>query len=579
MRQIILLTLIVCWSSLTNVYAQAPAASPAPPTARRTGAIAGRVIVEDGALAGGTQVSLSPVGATSFGSNMGSLADEEGNFTINNLEARAYRVFASMPGYVSTGEDETWRHARIGDVLTVNLVKGGVITGKVTAPSGDPVIGLMISATRVRDAEGKSVVARSNNSMPAQTDDRGVYRIYGLSAGAYVVGAGDASFVFTASPYLGDKPVYHPSSARETAAEVLVQPGAVASGIDIQYRSDPGLTVSGKITGALASSEQGGVNVNLSAPGTPNHVASTFVQPTSSNNGFELRGVPNGDYDVSAYRYGQMGLVTARSQPRRIRVANSDVGGVELTLAPLASISGTVALESLPDPKPEEKTLCVKGRPHSVYEVLLNVRTTPAAQTTGDQTTSSETVPDDKGAFAINGLDPGNYRLFTNLPDEGWYLKSIAVNQAAPATNAAANAKRPAAGEAGLFALKSGEKVAGVTVTLAEGAAQVSGKLVGKSSRRWHVHLVPADAALANDALRYGETRARADGTFKLGNLAPGKYWLIAKPLAADESLEAPPRPLAWDATARAALRKEAEAAAQVVELGACMRLSDYQLK
>ena len=80
------------------------------------------------------------------------------------------------------------------------------------------------------------------------------------------------------------------------------------------------------------------------------------------------------------------------------------------------------------------------------------------------------------------------------------------------------------------------------------------------------------------DLRRYGEAVVRSDGTFALTNLAPGKYWLIAKPVAADDVNERTPRPLAWDAAARAALRKAAAAGQQTVELGSCMRISEYKL-
>lgn len=66
--------------------------------------------------------------------------------------------------------------------------------------------------------------------------------------------------------------------------------------------------------------------------------------------------------------------------------------------------------------------------------------------------------------------------------------------------------------------------------------------------------------------------------TVSQDDLAPGKYWLVVKAAQALEDGERLVRPLVWDATARAALRKDAEAAAQAVELGACMRLSDYKL-
>jgi hypothetical protein len=140
--------------------------------------------------------------------------------------------------------------------------------------------------------------------------------------------------------------------------------------------------------------------------------------------------------------------------------------------------------------------------------------------------------------------------------------------------------------------LKAGEKVSGVMVTVAEGAASVSGKAVpanapaetpaGKDSRppsRLRIHLVPAETAGANDVLRYADALARSDGSFLLTNIAPGKYWLVARAATDDEPIDEPPAPIAWDAIERAKLRKEAEAAKTEIELKPCQRVSDQIVK
>ena len=87
-----------------------------------------------------------------------------------------------------------------------------------------------------------------------------------------------------------------------------------------------------------------------------------------------------------------------------------------------------------------------------------------------------------------------------------------------------------------------------------------------------------ADPAAAENVLRYYETHLRADGSFQFQALAPGKYWVLTRQLPEDYSLERPPRPVAWESTERAKLRREAEAAKQELALTACQRLSDYKL-
>ena len=542
-------------------------------TPRRTGSINGRVVTEDGALVSGARVFIGAIGDRTPTPGRNITLDDDGNFTVNNLEARGYRVAASLPGYVTAGEDDAWRVARLGDTVTVMLTKGGVITGRVTNDSGEPVIGLMMQAARVKDVNGKpiNVAVNTGGGSMSATDDRGLYRVYGLSAGSYVVSTQNANMIVNGSPYAGLVTTFYPSNTREGATEVQVTPGSETGGIDIRFRAELGHSISGKVAGAVpgaadTSMVARGVSVRLTLPGTQQTLAQSFVQTGRDQFGFELKGIANGEYEISAMNFQPDGA-NAISPTRRITVRNADVGGVELVLASLAAISGKFVIEPAAGLKPEEQALCVKSRPAGLNEIVLNAQTVTARksfQTAMGQTAMGlgDTAPAEDGAFTIPSLEAGQYRLNMNLPGDGWYVKSVA----------------PPAGKTSLT-IASGEKFSGVVVTLTEGAAQIRGKWSGKATGKQRVHLVPADAALANDVLRYYEAAVSSDGTFALTQLAPGKYWLVVKAAQALVDGERLVRPLSWDAIARAALRKEAEAAAQAIELTACMRLSDYKLR
>ena len=142
--------------------------------------------------------------------------DADGNFKVTGLAHGAYSIIARAQGYVSI-EDQS-RKYRIGEIATIRMARGGVITGRVTDEFGEPIVGVRVSADRARDAEGKSVVAApAMNEMNASrmTDDRGVYRIYGLEAGAYVVGINAASSMLAGLGRISrEPPTYHPSSPR-----------------------------------------------------------------------------------------------------------------------------------------------------------------------------------------------------------------------------------------------------------------------------------------------------------------------------------------------------------------------------
>ena len=87
------------------------------------------------------------------------------------------------------------------------------------------------------------------------TDDRGIYRIYGLPAGNYLVWAGGPTYNPGVDPYDTDVPTYAPSSTRDTATEITVRSGEETTNVDIRYRGEPGHIVSGTVNGP--ASEQG----------------------------------------------------------------------------------------------------------------------------------------------------------------------------------------------------------------------------------------------------------------------------------------------------------------------------------
>jgi hypothetical protein len=188
----------------------------------------------------------------------------------------------------------------------------------------------------------------------------------------------------------------------------------------------------------------------------------------------------------------------------------------------------------------------------------------------------------EKGEFTINDVDPGHYRIGMRLPDENYYLKAVTAPSSVLARRGATAAVNHIS-RSGL-ALKQGEKLAGVTVTVAEGAASLRGKVAPEKAgarlpERLRAHLIPAEPNAADDVVRYAEAAVRADGAFVLTNLAPGKYWLMARIKPGDEPSDRPVRPTAWDASERAKLRKEAEAMKIEVELKPCQRVADQMIK
>ncbi len=174
--------------------------------------------------------------------------------------------------------------------------------------------------------------------------------------------------------------------------------------------------------------------------------------------------------------------------------------------------------------------------------------------------------------------------LHRATPNENWYVKAITAPASTSTPARAARSALQADIARNGITLKAGEKVAGVIVTIADGASGVSGKVVpategSRLPARLRIHLVPAEASAANDVLRYAEAFARSDGSSLLSNIAPGKYWLIARAAPDDEMSDSPPSPVARDSNERAKLHHEAMATKNEIEPQPCGRMKDYVLR
>jgi protocatechuate 3,4-dioxygenase beta subunit len=592
-------------TSPQNAATAAARADKTDKTKRAADTITGRVLGEGGEPLGGISVAAIPRSFTpNYRAPHTALTDDEGGFRVVGLEPGIYSVSASVPGYVTEPDPLTGRvggEYKPGDPATVRLVKGGVITGAATDAQGEPLVALGVRAYRVRDLDGRLPPPNAVYVGAGRTDDRGVYRIYGLQPGAYVVLAGgpsSASFGL-ASPYGADAPTFYPSSTRDTAAEVTVRAGAEAAGVDIRYRDEPGHRVTGKVEFQTPPSDPtNSVGLILSYASSNIQAATDYLNLSASGISFSFEGITDGDYDLQASITGRDGLVSV-APPQRVTVRGADVSGLRVTLAPLASVSGTLAVEPATEaeraragcegahaPLPPQETLIT-----ATFDRAASAKAQPAPRFS----LTREATPDDAGAFTLRSLEAGRYRLSVHPFDENLYVRSIQLpganapaTPAAPRTNIATQGTTRAAAAAAppareVLDIRSGQQLSGVVVRLAEGASALSGHVFAADGAQappyasLRVHLLPAEREHADDPLRFFETTPGADGAFSFKSLPPGRYLLLARVVA--DAHEAAPRPAFRDADARASLRREAEAAGTTVELQPCRRTSDFALR
>jgi hypothetical protein len=500
--------------------------------------------------------------------------DKDGAFQTRPLEPGLYFVSPYAPGLIrDPSAPATSSYFRPGDTVNFKMIKGGVITGSVKNANGDGLVAIPVRAIRIRTQNGDPIpfVGSSREMM---TDDRGTYRLYGLPAGTYIVSAGGQARPFGVGPtaYEGYAPTYAPSATRDTAMEIQVTNGS-ESPADIQFREESGHAISGTVAGAATSQGPQQWNANIVVFDVRNRAdVATASAFSASSFSFAVYGVPDGEYELYASQSSEIGDQMT-SQPVRIKIQGADVTGVRLTVAPLASIEGKVIFES------DQKAPCGKHRASAAVETMINGRryeprttskeTPPSDVPATARNTSRSGIVDGRGIFSIKNMPPGTYQIEPNATASGWYVRSVAIDR-----NAAANIPRDG------VALKRGDHVTGLTVTFAEGAAKLSGHLSAAEGQslplKLRVYLVPEDRVSAGNLYRFYETAAEKDGTFTIDNVAPGRYWIVAR--RAEENETGLTRLMRLDETLRATVLKEAEALKKAVAFKACEQVADFDL-
>jgi hypothetical protein len=163
-------------------------------TAVGTGSISGSVVLQGS----GTPVRHARVTLTGADLRGGRtvLSDENGNFVFAALPAGRFTLAASKTGFVAAtygarrpGRPGTPIQLAEGQQLTradLTMPRGSVITGIVVDEHGEPSPGTSVRALKYVMRTGERTVQPFGSD---QTDDRGIYRIYDLQPGEYLVTA------------------------------------------------------------------------------------------------------------------------------------------------------------------------------------------------------------------------------------------------------------------------------------------------------------------------------------------------------------------------------------------------------
>jgi hypothetical protein len=525
----------------------------------KTGDISGRVVGEIGEPLANASVWVRP--ATPQGLPVTSTTtNRDGVFKFSGLERGLYTVNAVMPAYLPKSPESSAAVQSTADAVTLVLIKGGVVTGTVTNSKGEPVEAIAIRVEMVLNEDGRKTAAISHEAV---TDDRGIYRVYGLPSGTYIVAADGANNYSPTgvNAFSIDVPTYAPSSSREEADQITVRVGEETSGVDIRYRGERGSTISGFVRGIRTGDRGFSLALTSLAENGPRWNTSF----RDANGEFALEGIPDGDYLLVATAYWNdrdRGL----SESMVLNVRGADIEGIEITATALASISGTVVLKELKEPVPA----CTdKQRPQfSATPVTAWHRVTQGAKKKPQFVWRLRSEnPNSQGNVTLQDLPATEYYFTVRSPVQQWYLQSIAFVPSTPGG-------KPTDASRSWTTVKPGDQLSGLTFTLAQGAALVRGQITLAEGQtlpeKLSVYLVPAEAAQAEEPLRYFAAPVNSEGNFWLHNVMPGRYWMLAQPGNDDTRSEGSKIRLPDGAETRSSLRHAAEQKKTEIELKPC---------
>ncbi|HEX7318243.1 MAG TPA: carboxypeptidase regulatory-like domain-containing protein [Pyrinomonadaceae bacterium] len=493
-----LIRAVLCFA-LSTAFVTCALAQDADGNRGQGGVVTGRVTVE-GRPATGVRVWPAPASPADRdplrAPRSASVTDAEGKFRLTGVPAGTYSL-AVAGAYVVRASDRakavTVKDGQEAGGFELTLERGGVITGRVLDAEGQPLIGARVSSHVLRESAPRLNVVLTYNS--AETDDRGVYRLYGLPAGRYTI-----SLTPRLPPGAGGPPpvTYYPGVTDESKAEsVEVKAGDEKEDIDITLgRRDDTFSVTGRVVEDETGKPVPGIGcdyaeLNRLAQGPP---------PGCKTDA-------KGEFRIERVRPGRYVMFTVAepggdfySEPTAFEVASGDIQGLEVKVRRGSTITGTALVEGN-DPA---------GRAAlSQLTVLATQQGEPSVRGAARATIGAD------GKFLIKSVKPGKVTfIITSYPRQDFTLIRVEQNGAEQARG---------------IDVVAGEPVAGVRLILSYGKGSVRGRIRAQGGTlpegtRVMVSIAPAGSP--GRALR----SARVDdaGEFFLRDVPTGDYELTA---------------------------------------------------
>lgn len=430
----------------------------------------------------------------------GAQTTPDGRFSITGLPSGTYSIDADRPGFSmppgqrpNENRQVALRPGENREDLRISLVPDGSITGRVLDSAGEPVENVTVS------------VEGSYGGGAGRTDEEGRFRIGGLTPGSYRLKAEvmaphtlPREIRTDGTREVHHAPTWYPSSTTPNGAgRVTVRAGAETPGVEIRLVSVPIVRVSGKLAGVPPGAT--GMHVLI---GSGWNFTGVPVKPDGS---FEIWRLAPGKYSLTG------GVETPSHErfatpPVEIEVASADIEGVVLAFGAPINVSGRIEEEGAPPPPAPESQTAGQGRASRPRRLLMSgTRGMPNFR-------EAEIAPDN--TFKVKGLAPGIYRLA--LAAAPGYVRAVRTAKSES--------------ESRMLDLRQASGDVDLTVVIAYATGEVSGKVLGDPEQvaGTAVVLVPEDEEPGG--FGFSTAPAGKDGSYRMAEVRPGRYKVIAIP-------------------------------------------------
>lgn len=471
-----------------------------------TASISGKVKIKDKAVAG---VVVFAEDQNQRGrrqrSNYRATTDQEGNYRITNVTAGTYSIRPVAPSFAL--EDYSMNKAVViseGETvedINFSLVPGGVITGRVSDPDGKPLVEESVNVMPIDPATVVGMQLDGN----LHTDDRGIYRVFGLHPGKYKVSVGqNESLPGERNSF--HRQTFYPSVTEDAKATVIeVTEGSETANIDIVV-GRPATTF--KVSGRVIDSETGkplvhmnyGVSHRQGDSGTSSRVGQDY---TNANGEFRLDNVLPGKYVVFIVPKDS----GVRGDHVAFEVVDRDLTDLVIKAGKAATVAGVVAFEDGEEPKSGFK-----------FNELFISGWGDDGQPQFSGPYSSQLLKPD-GSFTIGDLRPGRVRFFFFSPTRRDYRQIQLVR-----------VERDGVVQLGGLILKDADHVKGVRLVVKFLTGSIHGQIKFEGDEvpasRLSVWITNIDDNRQNDSFSMGNSSPQLDSRkrFTVEGLAAGTY-------------------------------------------------------